>query len=58
MWEDDLEEEEYERLNLDYDYPEYSSSANSGKHFLKRNQHTERYINSYYDAVESDSYND
>lgn len=58
MWEDDLEEEEYERLNLDYDYPEYGYSSGSSKHFLKRNQHTERYINSYYDAVDSDSYND
>lgn len=58
MWFENLDDEEYERLTLDYDYPEYSNSYNENKQYLTRDKHTERYIDSYYDAVNSDSFSD
>lgn len=58
MWIDDIEDEEYERLNLDYEYPEYGNAYDTEKKYLTRNKHTERYIDSYYDSLKSDSYND
>lgn len=58
MWFENLDDEEYERLTLDYDYPEYSNPYNENKQYLTRDKHTERYIDSYYDAVNSDSFND
>lgn len=32
MWDDDLDSEEYERLYVDYDYPQFSSSQSAKTH--------------------------
>lgn len=50
MWEDELENEEYERLTYDYDYPEYSSSTGADKHSAHKSH-------AQYDSLVSSSVN-
>lgn len=58
MWEDDLENEEYERLIYDYDFSEFGTGGYERVHSSKRDHSMNRYQNDEDDMTASDSNED
>ena len=55
MWDDDLDSEEFERLNVDYwDYASYESSSDSKKDAPRASADEDYYINSKEDFYRYD----